>query len=108
MDREQNDFISRLQDQRENASPARNANRVERADNYHEPPARYPADEVVPHPQVASRLSNEAPAPHRDRNERRSGSEDSEGANAGVGLVIGNELSNPDPVSSLLWARMNS
>ncbi|XP_034230679.1 patronin isoform X3 [Thrips palmi] len=98
VDREQNDFHSRLQDQRENASPARNVNRVDRADYYNEAPSRYPADEVVPHPQVASRLSNEAnSAPHRDRNERRSGSEDSEGASAGVGLVIGNELANPDP-----------
>lgn len=80
---------------------------MDRTDYYHEAPARYPAEEVVPHPQVASRLSNEAnSAPHRDRNERRSGSEDSEGASAGVGLVIGSELSNPDPVSSLIFKKL--
>lgn len=98
VEREHSDFHSRLLDQRENASPARSVNRTDRADYYHEAPSRYPADEVVPHPHVASRLSHESnSAPHKDRNERRSGSEDSEGASAGVGLVIGNELSNPDP-----------
>ncbi|XP_026293230.1 patronin isoform X4 [Frankliniella occidentalis] len=85
---------ARLFDHKDTSSPARNANRNERDEYYHESHGKNPVEEITAHSHIASRLSNE---PTRDRHSRRSGSEDSEGAGAGVGLVIGNELSNPDP-----------
>ncbi|KAK3922426.1 Patronin, partial [Frankliniella fusca] len=99
VDRDQNESQARLLEQKDTSSQARNANRNERDDYYHEYPSRNPVEERTAHSQVASRLSNEpiASPPSRDRHNRRSGSDDSEGASAGVGLVIGNELSNPDP-----------
>lgn len=98
-----NESHNRVQDSREVPSPARNFNRVERTEYYQDPPARQPIEEMVAHSQFANRLSNEPNSvSFRDRHERRSGSEDSEGASAGVGLVIGNDLANPDPVSKII------
>lgn len=97
-ERVENESRSRLQESKETSSPARTINRAERNDFYQDSPSRHTAEEIV-HQQVANRLSNEPiSVSPRDRHERRSGSEDSEGASAGVGLVIGNELLNPDPV----------